>query len=270
MVLRWASHEIRDNEIAKGGEDLSHSHQIFLASVNTLVVACIISWGRLLNAFAISDSLGPLYFIIIRLFRDIFVWIYVFVIFAVSFQLGFISITQQAGANPVTGYPDGTFPVAFFTIIGEYSYAADILKDTPLGVALLAVYALLAQILLVNLLIAMMGDTYSNVSDNSAEEWKFYRLELMMENQSTSFHPPPTNLLIIPIELILEYTLNAGKVFKEGNRYVSIKKKHINKITKIWEWNQAEKKGRKYTKIKIKKKGMKGRKIMNNKPKNKQ
>eukprot|EP00026_Physarum_polycephalum_P001138 Phypoly_transcript_01139.p1 GENE.Phypoly_transcript_01139~~Phypoly_transcript_01139.p1 ORF type:complete len:1209 (+),score=210.24 Phypoly_transcript_01139:454-3627(+) len=195
MVLRWVSHEM--------DQDSEHVHPIFLAAINILIIATLFSWGRLLNAFAISDSLGPLYFIIIRLFKDIFVWIFVFVIFAVSFQLGFVSITKQAGADPLKAYPDGTFPVSFFTIIGDFSYAAPILEGTPLGVALLAVYALLAQILLVNLLIAMMGDTYSNVSDNSAEEWKFYRLELMMENQSTSFHPPPTNLIIVPIEIML-------------------------------------------------------------------
>jgi hypothetical protein len=80
MMLRWISKESSDKHI--------DTHNVFLASVNTLIVACIISWGRLLNAFAISASLGPLYFIIIRLFKDIFVWIFVFVIFAVSFHSG--------------------------------------------------------------------------------------------------------------------------------------------------------------------------------------
>jgi len=211
MVLRWASYELSSGDSARE----TMKHQIFLASINILIIACIISWGRLLNAFAINDSLGPLYFIIIRLFKDIFLWLFVFVIFAISFQLGFISITQQAGQDPLLAYPDGTFPVAFFTIIGSFDYANDLLKGTPLGIFLLAIYALLAQIILVNLLIAMMGDTYSNVSDNSAQEWKFYRLELMMENQSTSFHPPPTNLFIVPFELTLAYWDHAGKKGKD-------------------------------------------------------
>eukprot|EP00026_Physarum_polycephalum_P000758 Phypoly_transcript_00759.p1 GENE.Phypoly_transcript_00759~~Phypoly_transcript_00759.p1 ORF type:complete len:1303 (-),score=216.41 Phypoly_transcript_00759:155-4063(-) len=187
--------------------DQSHQHAVatYLAAINTLIIATLFSWGRLLNAFAINDSLGPLYFIIIRLFKDIFLWVFVFVIFAVSFQLGFVSITKQAGEDPLQTYPDGTFPVSYFTIIGEFSYAAPLLQRTPLGIALLAIYALLAQVILVNLLIAMMGATYSNVSENSAEEWKFYRLELMLENQSASFHPPPTNLIIVPIEFIYHH-----------------------------------------------------------------
>eukprot|EP00026_Physarum_polycephalum_P000857 Phypoly_transcript_00858.p1 GENE.Phypoly_transcript_00858~~Phypoly_transcript_00858.p1 ORF type:complete len:642 (+),score=114.79 Phypoly_transcript_00858:2045-3970(+) len=196
IALRWESHWV----------DQKYYHdQYYLAAVNTLIIATIFSWGRLLNAFAINDSLGPLYFIIIRLFKDIFLWVFVFAIFAVSFQLGFVNITKQANANPLTTYPDGTFPISYFTIIGDFSYAAPILQGTPLGIALLAIYALLAQIILVNLLIAMMGATYSTVSSNSAEEWKFYRLELMMENRSASFHPPPTNLVIRPIEFIISH-----------------------------------------------------------------
>jgi len=142
-----------------------------------------------------------LFFIIIRLFKDMILWLFVFVIFAIGFQLAFINITIQAGADPTSGYPGGSFPVSFFTIIGDFTYIEDVMKETPLGIALLGIYALIAQIMLVNLLIAMMGSTYAAVSDNSTEEWKFYRLELVSENQSASFHPPPTNLIMIPFEI---------------------------------------------------------------------
>lgn len=193
MILRWVSYTRYDQAT------------IFSGSVNTLIVACVFSWGRLLNVFAINHSLGPLFFVIIRLFKDIFLWIFVFMIFAVSFQLGFINITMQAGADPTSPYPNGSFPVSFFTIIGDFTYIDDVMAEAPLGIALLAIYALIAQVMLVNLLIAMMGDTYSKVSENSMEEWKFYRLELVMENQVASFHPPPTNLFVLPFELIMNY-----------------------------------------------------------------
>jgi len=188
MILRWVGYA-------------NLQEQVFSASINVLIVACIFSWSRLLNVFAINHSLGPLFFILIRLFKDIFLWIFVFVIFAVSFQIGFVNLTLQAGGDPTSGYPTGSLPVSFFTIIGDYGYIDDTMAEAPMGIALLAIYALLAQVMLVNLLIAMMGDTYSNVSDNSTEEWKFYRLELVMENRSASFHPPPTNLLLLPLDI---------------------------------------------------------------------
>lgn len=217
MILRWISHETESPAEENAGSGSASesfdptSDEKFMGSVNVLIVACVFSWARLLNAFAISHSLGPLYFIMIRLFKDIFLWLFVFAIFAISFQLGFINITMQAQEKPLSGYPAGTFPVSFFTIIGDYNYANDIMDKAPFGIALLAIYALLAQIMLVNLLIAMMGDTYSNVSENSATEWKFYRLALMMENQSTSFHPPPTNIIVVPLQFLFRYRQCATK-----------------------------------------------------------
>jgi len=195
MILRWIS-----------AEDHDDPSRVYSGSINTLIIACIFSWCRLLNVFAIDPSLGPLYFIIVKLFRDIFLWIFVFVIFAVSFQIGFANIVAQAGGDPTLGYPAGSFPVSFFTIIGEFDYLNSELEETPLGIGLMGIYAMIAQVMLVNLLIAMMGSTYSNVSDNSTEEWKFYRLEMVMENQTASFHPPPTNLLVyiaVPIEILI-------------------------------------------------------------------
>jgi hypothetical protein len=65
----------------------------------------------------------------------------------------------------------------------------------------------------------MMGDTYSNVSDNSAWEWKFYRIKLLNEINYTSLHPPPTNLILVPLQHLREYyrnkQLNVGEKVTE-------------------------------------------------------
>jgi len=119
-------------------------------------------------------------------------------------QIGFANITVQAGGDPTSTYPNGSFPVSFFTIIGDFTYIEEVMDKAPIGIAMLGVYALIAQVMLVNLLIAMMGSTYNKVSENSTEEWKFYRLEMVMENQTASFQPPPTNLIIIPVAYLIK------------------------------------------------------------------
>jgi len=57
---------------------------------------------------------------------------------------------------------------------------------------------------LVNLLIAMMGDTFDNVKENSDKEWKYTRYDVIKEYQSASFHPPPFNLVMVPMKYILK------------------------------------------------------------------
>jgi len=189
MVLRWSAPD--------------NAGSVYSGAINTLIIACILSWYRLLNVFAVDPSLGPLYFIIVRLFRDVSLWLRVFLIFAVSFQIGFANITAQAGADPTSPYPTGSLPVSFFAIIGDFSYINDVMAKTPLGIALLGIYALIVQVMLVNLLIAMMVTTYSNLSDNSTDEWKFFRFKLVSEVQSTSVYPPPLNLIALSFTFIV-------------------------------------------------------------------
>eukprot|EP01099_Mayorella_cantabrigiensis_P004060 TRINITY_DN3051_c0_g1_i1.p1 TRINITY_DN3051_c0_g1~~TRINITY_DN3051_c0_g1_i1.p1 ORF type:complete len:164 (-),score=57.04 TRINITY_DN3051_c0_g1_i1:58-549(-) len=59
----------------------------------------------------------------------------------------------------------------------------------------MGLYLILGQILLQNLLIAMMADTYSEIRDNSDEEWKFSRYLLVHEYKTANLIPPPLNLI---------------------------------------------------------------------------
>eukprot|EP00026_Physarum_polycephalum_P000682 Phypoly_transcript_00683.p1 GENE.Phypoly_transcript_00683~~Phypoly_transcript_00683.p1 ORF type:complete len:576 (+),score=72.43 Phypoly_transcript_00683:1616-3343(+) len=172
--------------------------ELMSGAVNSLLVACIISWLRLMAIFPVSSTFGPLFFILLKLFtHDFVLWAVVFTLFAVSFQIGFMSLAIQAGMNPTEAYPheSGIFPVSYVTIIGEWSYLMEIMDKTPTGVVFLAIYAFIVQVMLVNLLIAMMGDTYSSVRENSDVEWKYFRYSFVQDNMAASPLPPPLNIV---------------------------------------------------------------------------
>jgi len=197
MVLRWASNS-------------EQSSGMLSAATNVLIIACIFSWIRLTAIFPVSSTLGPLYFILVKIFRDCFLWFGIFLIFAVSFGLGFCSLALQAGASPLEAYGtgSGSFPVSFFAILGEFAYVLPLMADTPIGMALIAIYTMISQVMLVNLLIAMMGDTYATLKENSDIEWKYYRRMFVRENATVSLFPPPTNLLFVPIQFIVRTIQN--------------------------------------------------------------
>jgi len=191
----------------------SHNIDLLEAYIDVLIVAAIICWLRLANVFAFSKSLGPLFFVILRLFRDVWQWLFLFFLFAVSFQLSFFALTVQAAENPWDTYPNGTMGVGFSTVIGDTGdNTMTYFMDTHIGVVLLCVYSLIVQVMLVNLLIAMMGDTYSSVKDNSDKEWKFYRYGLVVDYISSSPYPPPFNLIFGPI-------FNLKARFESKNRW---------------------------------------------------
>jgi len=144
--------------------------------------------------------LAHCFFILARLVtHDLILWGVLFTIFAVSFQIAFTSLAIQAGFDPTLMYPDGngTFPISYLTILGEWSYLMDVMTATPIGVALLCIYAFIVQVMLVNLLIAMMGDTYATVRENSDVEWKSYRRAFARENMAVSPIPPPVGNLLL-------------------------------------------------------------------------
>merc|ERR1719228_1245550 len=55
-------------------------------------------------------------------------------------------------------------------------------------------YLLMAGIVLINLLIAMMSDTYQRIQQQSDIEWKFGRSKLITSMSKTEMAPAPINL----------------------------------------------------------------------------
>jgi len=185
--------------------------------VDILIPTIVCCYLRLMQVFSINYYLGPLLIMIFKMLKDIIRFFSLFLLFFAGFQISFILITQQAAyhdhADPEawhTGYPDGTMGLAYWAFIGEFGDSFPVLNQTDLGVPTMALYLILGQILLQNLLIAMMADTYSDIRDNSDEEWKFSRYLLVHEYKTANLIPPPLNL----IELAVNGVQALGSVFK--------------------------------------------------------
>jgi len=174
--------------------------ELYEAYTDVLIIATIICYVRLANVFAFSKNLGPLFFVIMRLFNDVGQWLFIFALFGMSFQLAFFALTRQADYDPWITYPDGTLGIGFSVVIGDTGdNTMEWLQGTHIGVIMLSLFALIVQVMLVNLLIAMMGDTYGAVKENSDKEWKFYRYSLVTDYVSSSPYPPPFNLIFGPV-----------------------------------------------------------------------
>ena len=72
---------------------------------------------------------------------------------------------------------------------GEFELAQMGESSGLLGIVTLWVYVLISNVLLVNLLIAMMGDTYGTTKENATLEWRvdFARRVLRLELQLQVF-----------------------------------------------------------------------------------
>jgi len=170
---------------------------------DVLVIATIAGFGRFMTVFFIaSNKIGPMVFVILRLFKDVVRWFFIFLLFVVSFQAGIFAFTRQAGQSGWHLFPNGSMGAGLTAIIGDLgSNTMDWMVETRVGVILVIVYSFVTQVLLVALLIAMMGNSYNNVKKNSDQEWKFHRYSMIKAYKSTSEVPPPLNIIQLIFKL---------------------------------------------------------------------
>ncbi len=89
------------------------------------------------------------------------------------------------------------------------------------GYLLTAIYMFLANILLLNLLIAMFSNTFNNVEQNANEIWKFNNFRLIYSYRLNELPniklwpaPPPFNLINLPVFFFKLLNIKKGKYDK--------------------------------------------------------
>ncbi|KAK7880325.1 hypothetical protein WMY93_033041 [Mugilogobius chulae] len=184
------------------------------------IVFCL----RLMAIFTISRTLGPKIIIVKRMMMDMFFFMFLLSIWVVAYGVAKQGILFE-NENRLGWILRGAVYEPYLTIFGEVpsnTNKADFninectmngseplkpkcpilnsdgeLPAFPewLTILMLCVYLLFANILLLNLLIAIFNFTFQEVQDNTDRIWKFQRYELIMEYHSRPAAPPPLIIL---------------------------------------------------------------------------
>jgi len=132
------------------------------------------SWIRLMQYVGSSKKLGPLIEAIKQmLFGDIIV----FIMLALIVITGFSIITMQITGSNMLEYKEiGISLYTLFQVIFGNTDFPDFGSGGPsfgqaMGSVMVGIYAVTMSILLVNLLIAMMGNTYNTVKNDALGHW---------------------------------------------------------------------------------------------------
>ncbi|CAF4856033.1 unnamed protein product [Rotaria sp. Silwood1] len=137
----------------------------------TIVLAfvSIIGWGYMLFFVMAFQLTGPFVLMIYEmLFHDVLCFCIIYMVFLAGFSQAFFVLFNNNGF--------GGFLVSikqcFFGMLGDFEL--DHYPGTTfqyISVSLLVIYIIVVSILLLNLLIAMMGDTYGNVIEGATQIW---------------------------------------------------------------------------------------------------
>ncbi|XP_074551386.1 transient receptor potential cation channel subfamily M member 2 [Halichoeres trimaculatus] len=192
---------------------------LFYAGKIILCVDFVVFCLRLMAIFTISRTLGPKIIIVKRMMMDMFFFMFLLSIWVVAYGVAKQGILIDNDSRLdwiIRGAVYEPYLIIFGNFPTNIDYAAfdmdscsmngtDPLKpkcpvlnenQTPafpewLTIIMLCVYLLFANILLLNLLIAIFNFTFQEVQDNTDTIWKFQRYELIKEYHSRPTAPPP-------------------------------------------------------------------------------
>ena len=174
------------------------------------VLLCFVQF---LDFLSFHHLFGPWAIIIRDLMKDLLRFLVILLIFMMGFTVSLSAIYQPVYAPIPTNHtlgdvvvgglgknPIQVFELFFFALFGlvEPENLPPIHRNPMWSIyiakTVFAIYLVVTLIVLINLLIAMMSDTYQRIQAESDTEWKFGRAKLIRNMNKTSATPSPLNL----------------------------------------------------------------------------
>ncbi|XP_040282701.1 transient receptor potential cation channel subfamily M member 2-like [Bufo bufo] len=189
---------------------------------------------RFMNIFIVSKVLGPKIIILRRMIMDIFFFLFLLAIWIISY-----GVAKQAILVPNEERLHWIFRNVvygpYLTLFGQIPTDVDSLNFDPskctedgtnytlpkcvyndgngnplfpewLTIILLCLYLLLANVLLLNLLIAMFSFTFSEIESHADQVWRFHRFGLIKEYNERPAAPPPL-ILFSHIYMLIKHLI---------------------------------------------------------------
>jgi transient receptor potential cation channel subfamily M protein 2 len=233
--------------------DLSSS-SVQVQSKAIFALNSILLFWRLARYYAVSSILGPKLIMMRRMIWDVLTFSCLIIIFLLGY-----GIASQALLFPSVPFDRqtvlGSFYRPYFQIFGElflddlqdlsscvgpWPFSSCDAKITWLIPILLGLYLLITNILLINLLIAFMNQTYVEVQEKSRQLWNFQNLELYFEYKKRPLLPAPL-ILLNHIFLVMRFFLHKGKeLVNKQEEDLSDEQKERIRDSKIFQAQQTE------------------------------
>uniref|UniRef100_H2ZES4 Transient receptor ion channel domain-containing protein n=1 Tax=Ciona savignyi TaxID=51511 RepID=H2ZES4_CIOSA len=169
----------------------------------------VLSFTRICYILEVSEKFGPLQISLLSTVGDIIKWCGIFFMIFGAFLLGLFNLYSYYGkpeAKTTKAFTtiEETFITLFWSLFGLADYRGVEVKydhqwTRIVGYQLYGAYNIITVVIMLNMLIAMINRSYSDVQVDSDLEWKFARAKLMMSYfDNGNVLPVPYNLVTIP------------------------------------------------------------------------
>lgn len=150
-----------------------------------LMIALVLFWSKILKLLSIFQAIGPSVRTIFRMFLDLAKFFSFFSIFWISFSLvWYVRFPEELGDNLWKVH----LLVLGLTVLGDAGELPDLVyqhSDDVVVQVLWACMLLLMPLMLCNLLIAMMGNSYEIVQYRALDEWRLLWVSFVLDAQAS-------------------------------------------------------------------------------------
>uniref|UniRef100_A0A8C2IW60 Transient receptor potential cation channel subfamily C member 2a n=1 Tax=Cyprinus carpio TaxID=7962 RepID=A0A8C2IW60_CYPCA len=183
-----------------------------LIAETLFAVTSMLSFTRLAYILPAHESLGTLQISMGRMIDNMMRFMFILMIIGTAFLCGINNIYVPYVASQHLGRLNDTFNFLFWTMFGmanqEYVDMHDYVLAEFVGRIFYGIFTLLIVIVLLNMLIAMISNSFQRIEDDADVEWKFARSKLYLSYFREGLTMPvPFN--IIPSPKALFYTLRS-------------------------------------------------------------
>ncbi|EHB01139.1 Short transient receptor potential channel 2, partial [Heterocephalus glaber] len=174
----------------------------FLAEV-LFAVTSMLSFTRLAYILPAHESLGTLQISIGRMIDDMIRFMFILMIILTAFLCGLNNIYVPYQETEQLGNFNETFQFLFWTMFGMEEHKVvdmpQFLVPEFVGRALYGIFTIVMVIVLLNMLIAMITNSFQKIEDDADVEWKFARSKLYLSYFREGLTlPVPFNILPTP------------------------------------------------------------------------
>ncbi|XP_044181648.1 short transient receptor potential channel 7-like [Acropora millepora] len=190
--------------------------------------AIVMSFFHLTHIFQVNSVLGPLQLSLYRMLNDVFHFLLLFLVLYLSFATGLAKIYRYYVASQLElkkrneTHHEETHPYTshwnvlnglFWLLLGNYDEEKVTVKDPGFratsicGHIFMIVYVICMVIVALNMLIAMMNNSFQRCMEDS-DVWKFSRARMWLESiDKGHVIPSPLNLLYYILKVITKVIL---------------------------------------------------------------
>ncbi|GHJ83748.1 hypothetical protein NliqN6_0150 [Naganishia liquefaciens] len=190
-------------------KDDKYADQLHLKSYQFLSCVAPLIWMKLITVFDGFKIIGVMQIVVFRMLRDSAIFFILLAIMGAGFAQALFALDAADGSvnagslvwngllQALLGSPD------FDTPSERFGY--------PFGLIIYYGWSILTIIILLNVLIALFGSSYSNVEENATDQYMAYyayKTISMIRGPDTYVYPAPLNLVeivIAPLEYVLPH-----------------------------------------------------------------